>query len=58
MHPMLCALSIVVCENEDLSLITPDHPLIPTHKYNKKNVSFPDLPPPSGDFWWERLGMS
>ena len=57
LHPLLAALSIVLYQNGDLSLITEAHPDLDEHRAYKRNVRFRDLTEPTGDRWWERLGM-
>jgi hypothetical protein len=47
-----------MAQDEDLVLISKDHPRLHKHKYYKKDRQIHDLPSPSGDLWWERLGMS
>jgi hypothetical protein len=55
---VLAALFIVMSRNEDLDMITGAHPDLEEHRRFRRNVRFRELPEPSGDRWWERLGMS
>lgn len=61
MHPSILALSIVLSNDEDFSLITSNHPQLPSHKYYNDLAVFPDLStflPSREDCWWEGLGAS
>jgi hypothetical protein len=61
LHPLLVALTIVLHNGEDFSLISASHPQLAKHKYYKPSAVFPDLSPflPSKeDCWWEDLGAS
>ncbi|KAH9173114.1 hypothetical protein EDB89DRAFT_1905610 [Lactarius sanguifluus] len=58
LHLILVALTIVLQHDEDLSLLTPNHPDLPRHKYYDASVVFPDLHsflPPREDCWWEDI---
>jgi hypothetical protein len=57
----LAALAIVIRQDQDLLLISEDHPGIRRHIFYDSNARFPNdlshlLPENAGERWWERLG--
>jgi hypothetical protein len=58
LHPLIVALTIVLDDDDDLSLISASFSGLERHKYYNPQVVFPDLAPYAAkdDCWWEDLG--